>query len=68
MKRNVIIDRFEGDFAVVELENKKITNMPRQLIPAGAEEGTVLTITMNNDETERRKAGISRLMKDLWKE
>ena len=64
---NVIIDRFEGDFAVVELENKKIANMPQQLIPIGAEEGTVLTITINNDETEKRRAGISRLIKDLWK-
>jgi len=64
---NVIIDRFEGAFAVVELENGNTVNMPKIFIPSQANEGTVLTISINNEETEKRKAGISKLMKDLWK-
>lgn len=64
---DVIIDRFEGDFAVVRLEDRTSINMPKTLIPTGAEEGTVLTIDINKFETERRNEGISRLINDLWK-
>ncbi len=63
---NVIIDRFEGDFAVIQLEDRRIAKMPKQLIPVGAEEGTVITIAINQDETAKRQEGISRLIKDLW--
>ena len=35
------IDRFEGKFAVVELENKKFANIPREAIPEKAKEGDV---------------------------
>ena len=32
----VIIDRFEGDYAVVELEDGSMVNMPKSLVPANA--------------------------------
>ena len=38
----IIIDRFEGGFALVELEDKRIINMPQELIPKNAQEGDVL--------------------------
>ncbi|MFB0919833.1 MAG: DUF3006 domain-containing protein [Oscillospiraceae bacterium] len=63
----VIIDRFEGEFAVVELEDRSFANMPRLLVPAGAGEGAVLTIDINYEETEKLNAGISKLLKDLIK-
>lgn len=65
---NVIIDRFEGDFAVVELENRSHVNISKKIIPTEADEGTVLSITINQEETEKLRTGISRLMKDLNKE
>ena len=40
----VIIDRFEGDYAVIELEDKTICNMPIKLLPEGAIEGSVLEL------------------------
>ena len=35
----VIIDRFEGGFALVELEDRTIIDMPIELIPEGARKG-----------------------------
>lgn len=63
----VIIDRYEGDFAVVELEDRSFANLPKKLIPFGTKEGAVLSITIDKEATEERKAEISKLTKDLWK-
>ena len=54
-----IIDRFEGQFAVVELENKKIINIEKNKIPIEAKAGDVLNIenyiTINLEETKKEK-------------
>ena len=42
----IIIDRFEGDYAVVELENKNFINLPRALVPIDAREGNRLEIRL----------------------
>lgn len=62
----IIIDRFEGDLAVVELENKTTVNIPKQIIPNGANEGSVITIEIDHSETEMRKQGILHKMNELW--
>ena len=58
----IIIDRFEGDFAVVELENKHFANMPKSLVPQCAKEGSALSIELDEEETEKRKLTISKLI------
>lgn len=40
----LIIDRFEGDFAVVEYKEGRTFNLPRSLLPPGAKEGDVLQL------------------------
>ena len=50
----VIIDRFEGDFAVLELPDKKIISAPKDLFKDFSE-GDVLEITKDKDETEKKK-------------
>ncbi|PKM72872.1 MAG: DUF3006 domain-containing protein [Firmicutes bacterium HGW-Firmicutes-16] len=65
---NFIIEQIKEHYAIASLENRDKVNIPKQLVPPGAVEGTVLTININLDETEKQKAGISRLIKDLWKE
>ncbi|NLM76259.1 MAG: DUF3006 domain-containing protein [Clostridiaceae bacterium] len=62
----VIIDRFEGDYAVVELPDMTMVDMPISLIPEGAREGDVLVISIDIDETAKRKERIKNLMDDLW--
>ncbi len=64
----VVIDRFEGDFAVIEMPDKKFINMPRQLTPDGSKEGSVISIEVDIAETEARRKKIENLMKDVWKD
>ena len=64
----LIIDRFEGDFAVVEYKERCTFNLPRSLLPTGAKEGDVLTLTMTIDDenTASRKRRIETLMEELF--
>lgn len=62
----LIIDRFEGDYAIVELENKKMISVPKEVLPDGANEGSVISVVIDEDETNRRKNNIKKLMDDLW--
>lgn len=64
------IDRFEGSFAVVELDDGRIINIKKEKIPAGAKEGYVLnigeTIVIDYEETKRRRNKIEKVTEDLW--
>lgn len=62
----VIIDRFEGDYAVVELPNRRMIDLPLILVPGGAREGDTLDISVDEDDTELRKKRIEQLTEDLW--
>lgn len=64
----IIIDRFEGDFAVLELQNKEMVNIPKVIIPPEAVEGDVISIEINREETVKRKNNIKNLMNDLWED
>lgn len=61
----VIIDRFEGEFAVVEIDNGKFANLPKILVP-DAKEGDVIEISVDRNETQSRKKKINKLMDDLF--
>jgi hypothetical protein len=62
----VILDRFEGEFAVVEMVDKTTINMPKILLPKFTKEGDVIEITVDEEATEKRKKVISRLMGEVW--
>lgn len=62
-----IIDRFEGDFAVVECEGIYF-NLPRNVVPSGAEEGSVLEISVNAEETENKEKELKGRLKKLFGE
>lgn len=63
----IIIDRIEGGFAVVELENGSHFNLPAQLLPEGAKEGSVIDISLDKAAEESRRRDISRLENKLFK-
>ena len=63
----LIIDRFEGPFAVVETDQGMI-NIPISDMPEGAKEGDVLTIVLNDQETSQRKRKIDGMMNKLFKD
>ena len=58
---DVIVDRIEGDYAVVEIDKGKMCNLPLELVP-NIKEGDVVTITINKDKTEARKKTIEEIL------
>lgn len=64
----VVIDRFEGDYAVVEISPGNFADLPVKLIPPEADEGSVLSITLDREETDIRRKKIDELMKTIWKD
>jgi len=62
----VTIDRFEGEFAVVEMQNGEFANMPKLLLPPGSKEGDIISIELEQDDTETRRAEIERKMDKLF--
>lgn len=68
----VIIDRFEGDYAICEKGDRTMMEIPRILMPEDAKEGDVLIIEndkiiTDHETTEQRKNEIADLVKGLWK-
>ena len=63
----VIIDRFEGEYAVVELEVGKCVNIPKVLIP-NSKEGDIIRIEIEKKETEERKKHIQELMNNVFED
>ena len=65
----LVIDRFEGKYAILESQDKDpiIFNFPRHLLPQEAKEGTVLNanIGIDQEETKRRKDKIQNVLSRL---
>lgn len=61
----VIIDRFEGDYAVVEFKSKTYVNLPRILVPEDAREGDILEIHKIQSD---RKCETAALMEQLFED
>jgi hypothetical protein len=67
----VVIDRFEGNYAVCEKEDRTMINIDKAKVPCDAKEGDVLIIKENEiivdkEATLKRKEKIEELTKDLW--
>jgi hypothetical protein len=66
-----VIDRFEGELAVLLLGDKGEfrLNFPLSLLPAGCKEGDILNISIERDlaATEQTKERVSGLMDKLKK-
>jgi hypothetical protein len=65
-----IIDRFEGELAVIEINNITI-DVPRSKLPSNVKEGDVLIIendkyTIDKNETDKRRREIQNLMDKLF--
>ncbi|MBY6272488.1 MAG: DUF3006 domain-containing protein [Bacillaceae bacterium] len=71
MKRRVkgIIDHFEGEFAVVEIDGKT-KDFPKFIFPKDAEAGDVVIIEVAVDkkETEKLRKEIEELMNEVWED
>lgn len=66
-----IIDRFEGDFAVVEFDGRTMKDIPRATVDPLAKEGDVIVLIdgqykVDTKKTAKRKAEIEKLTENLW--
>ena len=67
-----IIDRFEGDYAVVEFEGRKMVDIHKKDLPAGLKEGDVIrgvdgAYVFDEVETERIRKETKGMFDKLWK-
>ncbi len=67
-----VIDRFEGEFAVMEFVDG-YKNIPRQMLPPKAREGDVLTLKddkwmVDPEATYKRKEKTQKLAEELWED
>ena len=66
--KKFIVDRIEGDKAVLECENGDMVNLELKALPKNIKEGDVINFQensyfLNSDETKARKEKIKNLMK-----
>ena len=71
IKMEVIVDRFEGDYAVCEKTTREMIDIHKNKLPPNVKEGDVLTIlddqiTINPGKRKEREIRIKNLMDDLW--
>lgn len=68
----VIVDRFEGKYAVCEKEGNVMISIEKSQLPKGVKEGDVLIIDSKDiyvdlNETKDRRTKIKKLIKDIWR-
>ena len=57
----IVVDRVEGDIAVLDVDGTQV-DLPAAALPAGAGEGTVLSLIVDNEAGDAaRAAGEARL-------
>ena len=64
----MIIDRIAEKTAFVEVDNGKILEIPKELLPENAKEGDVIKILIDRDETDVKKAEIKEKMNRIFKD
>lgn len=70
--RTLIIDRFEGNFAICEDKDEKYFGIELSEMPKGAKEGDVLEIddegvlTINAEATKARRDKMKKKQDSLW--
>lgn len=64
-----IIDRLEGDWAVIQWDSGQTFNFPRALLPSGAKGGDAVRFdaSIDRSETEMRRIRVKRLEDDLFR-
>jgi hypothetical protein len=67
-----IIDRFEGDYVIVEMDDK-LLSVKREAFPAQAQEGDVVVLMgevwlVDDEATHKLRREIEELAKELWED
>lgn len=67
-----IVDRFEGDYAIIEIDGKA-NDVARSIVDVSVKVGDVVTLVngvwkTDLSETKQRKQHIKQLMDDVWED
>jgi hypothetical protein len=62
------VDRFEGVYAICELENGEFVDIPRKALPEGITEGSKLLIEVDDAEKTEDQERIRKKMNNLFKD
>jgi hypothetical protein len=67
MKVRVVVDRIEGELAVLEVEGKAIVEWPVKFLPRGVAEGNILDLecAINRAAEAAQREKISNLQQEL---
>lgn len=61
----LVVDRIEDEYLVVELEDGTIIDIPKEIVP-NAKEGDIIDIYVNEEQTKKRKEEVKKIMDDLF--
>lgn len=65
----LIVDRFEGEFVIIEMPDGQMLKLPAALLQGmNCKEGDVLSLSIDDGETQRRRQKINSLMDDLFED
>lgn len=62
-----IVDRFENEYAIVELDNGEFIDIPKKALPLDASEGSIIEVTTLSDETNVRRTEMKKKMSSLFR-
>ena len=62
----VVIDRFEGGIAVIELENGDMVDIPKKILPNNAKEGSIVNITCDEKESLLSRDAAKKKMNSIF--
>lgn len=62
------VDRFEGVYAICELENGEFVDIPRKALPEGITEGSKLLIEVDDAKKAEDQDRIKNKMNSLFKD
>lgn len=62
------VDRFEGNYAICELESGEFVDIPFIALPEGVKEGSKLLIEIEDDKTKEDQDRIRSKMNQLFKD
>ena len=62
-----IVDRFENEYAIVELDNGEFIDIPKKVLPPDVSEGSIIEVTTLSDETNVRRTEMKKKMNSLFR-
>lgn len=62
----LIVDRIEGEIAVIELENGDFVDVPKKILPNKAGEGSIINITCDEKDTQVAREEVKKKMNSIF--